>query len=46
MGILVRLPKTLSSRQREVLEKAAQDCPVRRSLHADIALSFEFKDDL
>lgn len=46
LAVAVHLPKGLSAPERKALENVAKACPVRYSLHAAIALSFEFNYDL
>lgn len=46
LSAILHLPNRLSATARKLLEDAAKACPVRYSLHTDIALSFEFHYDL
>lgn len=41
-----RMPRSLTDRQRQALERAALTCPVHRSLHPDIEIPLTFLYDL
>jgi len=42
LSVKIRVPRELSSEDKEKLERAAHACPVHRSLHPDIQVPIEF----
>lgn len=42
LSVTVKVPITVSDNHRERLERAAQNCPVHKSLHPDIAIPVSF----
>lgn len=41
--LILKFPKSYSDKERKMLERAAQTCPVRYSLHPDINLDIRFE---
>lgn len=44
LAVVVEYQNELSDLQLKKLKKAAETCPVKRSLHADVSISLVFKD--
>jgi putative redox protein len=42
LALRFTMPATLDQGKRRLLEKAAEECPVRRSLHPDIEVQLQF----
>ncbi len=43
IGVTIEMPSGISSEHREILEQAAHNCPVARSIHTEIVQDIGFK---
>ena len=43
LSVLIAMPGVFTSEQRQMLENAAQNCPVHKSMHPDVAMPIRFE---
>jgi putative redox protein len=43
LSVVIAMPGMFTSEQRQMLENAAQNCPVHKSMHPDVAMPIRFE---